>query len=58
MAEDGRLERYRQNAEKCFELAQRFNDLESKRSLLAMANAWLKLAEQDRKNSKATADAD
>jgi len=49
---DGRLERYRRNAEKCLDLAQRFNESESKRSLLAMANAWLILAEQHRKNSK------
>ena len=49
---DGRLERYRRNAGKCFDLAQRFNDPESKRSLLAMANAWLILAEQHLKNSE------
>ena len=49
---DGRLERYRRNAEKCLDLAQSFNDPESKRSLLAMANAWLILAEQHLKNSE------
>jgi len=47
------LENYRRNAEKCFDLAQRFNDPESKRSLLAMANAWLMLAERHLKSSKA-----
>jgi hypothetical protein len=52
MAGDGRLERYRRNAEKCFDLAQRFKDPESKRSLLAMANAWLMLAEQHLRNSE------
>jgi hypothetical protein len=52
MAGDGRLERYRLNAESCLELAQTFTDPESKRSLLGMANAWLKLAEQHVKNSE------
>jgi hypothetical protein len=32
---------------------QSFNDLEAKRSLLAMANAWLMLAAQREKNIKA-----
>src|SRR5205085_1948854 len=44
------LERYRRNAEKCLQLAQNFNDLEAKRSLLMMANAWLTLAAQREKN--------
>ena len=44
------LERYRRNAEKCLQLAQNFNDLEAKRSLLVMANAWLALAAQREKN--------
>ena len=52
MAGDGRLERYRLNAEKCLALAQTFTDIENKRSLLAMANAWLTLAEQHLKNSE------
>jgi hypothetical protein len=52
MAGDGRLERYRLNAESCLELAQTFTDPESKRSLLGMANAWLMLAEQHLKNSE------
>jgi hypothetical protein len=49
---DGGVEGYRQNAEKCLDLAQRFNDPESKRSLLVMASAWLRLAEQHLKNSE------
>jgi hypothetical protein len=47
---DGRLERYRRNAEKCLELAQNFNDLKSKRTMVAMAIAWVMLAEQHLKN--------
>jgi hypothetical protein len=41
-----RAQWYRSNAEKCLALAHRSNDFESKRALLAMANAWLALAEQ------------
>jgi hypothetical protein len=52
MTEDGRVERYRRNAEKCLELAQVFNDQERKQIMLAMANAWLTLAEQHLKNSE------
>jgi hypothetical protein len=44
------VERYRLNAEKCLQLAQTFNDLEAKRELLVMANAWLVLAAQREKN--------
>jgi hypothetical protein len=44
------LERYRRNAEKCLQVAQNFNDLEAKRSLLMMANAWLILAARREKN--------
>jgi hypothetical protein len=51
-AGDERLERYRLNAEKCLALAQTFNDRESKRAMLGMANAWLTLAEQHVKNSE------
>jgi hypothetical protein len=47
------VERYRRNAEKCLRLIQNFNDLEAKRSLLAMANAWLMLAAQREKNIEA-----
>jgi hypothetical protein len=46
MTGDERLERYRLNAEKCLALAQTFNDLRSKRTLIGMANTWLKLVEQ------------
>ena len=52
MAGDGRLERYRLNAEKCLTLAQTFTNVENKRALLAMANAWLTLAEQHLSNSE------
>jgi hypothetical protein len=52
MARDGRLERYRLNAEKCLELAQTFNDQERRQIMLGMANAWLMLAEQHIKNSQ------
>ena len=41
-----RISWYRANAEKCLALAQKFRDPESKLSLLAMANAWLTMAEQ------------
>jgi hypothetical protein len=54
MTRDERLERYRQNAEKCLTLAQTFNDRQSKRTLIEMANTWLKLAEQHLKNSETT----
>lgn len=50
MAADERVGKYRRNAEKCLELANAFNDPESKRALLVMANAWLMLAEQNLKN--------
>ena len=54
MTMDERLERYRLNAEKCLTLAQTFNDHQSKRTLIEMANTWLKLAEQHLKNSETT----
>ena len=44
------VNRYRRNAERCLRLVQNFNDAEAKRSLLAMANAWLMLAAQRAKN--------
>jgi hypothetical protein len=47
-----RIEWYRLNAEKCLELAHRSVDPASQRSLLAMANAWLALAEQVSKKSE------
>jgi hypothetical protein len=43
------VERYRRNAERCLRLVQSFNDPEARRSLLAMANAWLMLAAQREK---------
>ena len=45
-----RVKQYRLNAEKCFELAKRLSDPESKHSLLVIANAWLTLAAQRAKN--------
>ena len=50
MTGDERLERYRLNAEKCLALAQTFGDPQRKRTLIEMANTWLKLAEQHLKN--------
>jgi hypothetical protein len=47
------VDRYRRNAEQCLELVQNFNDPQAKRSLLAMANAWLMLAAQREKNIEA-----
>ena len=44
MAGDERLEGYRLNAEKCLKLAQTFKDFDAKRTMLAMADAWLMLA--------------
>jgi hypothetical protein len=47
------VERYRRNAEQCLRLVQNFTDPDAKRSLLAMANAWLVLAAQREKNVEA-----
>lgn len=47
------VEQYRRNAQKCIQLVQSFNDLEAKRALLVMANAWLVLAAQREKNIEA-----
>jgi hypothetical protein len=47
MTGDERLERYRLNA-------QTFSDPQSKRTLIGMANTWLKLAEQHLKNRETT----
>jgi len=44
------VEGYRRNAEKCLDLVKTFNDPESRRSLLVMANAWLMLAAQREKS--------
>jgi hypothetical protein len=51
------IEQYRRNAQKCVQLVQNFNDLEAKRALLVMANAWLTLAAQREKNIEAAAPA-
>jgi hypothetical protein len=48
------VERYRRYAEKCLHLIQNFSDPEAKRSLLAVANAWLMLAAQREKTLEAT----
>ncbi len=45
-----RVDEYRLNAVKCFELAQTFKDPDAKRTLFAMADAWLMLANQRVKN--------
>lgn len=44
------INRYRLNAEKCLELARTFKEVENKRALVVMANAWLALAAQRSKN--------
>jgi predicted RNA-binding Zn-ribbon protein involved in translation (DUF1610 family) len=45
-----RVDQYRLNAVKCFELSQTVKDPDARRSLFAMADAWLKLATQRTKN--------
>jgi hypothetical protein len=52
MTEDGLSQRYRLNAEKCLELAQRFKQPDAKRTMVAMSRAWLILAEQHLKKSE------
>jgi hypothetical protein len=52
MTEDGLSRRYRLNAEKCLELAQRFKQPDAKRTMVAMSRAWLILAEQHSKKSE------
>jgi hypothetical protein len=52
LTEDGLSQRYRLNAEKCLELAQRFKQPDAKRTMVAMSRAWLILAEQHSKKSK------
>ena len=47
-----RINWYRANAEKCLSLAQRFRDPQSRRVLVAMANAWLVLAQQRTQNNE------
>ena len=46
------INRYRLNAEKCLELARTFKDFESKRALVAMANAWSALAQRSKNIKK------
>ena len=43
---------YRLNAAKCVDVARRSSNLEARRALLVMAQAWLTLAEQAIKNSE------
>jgi hypothetical protein len=45
-----KVEWYRQNAEKCRQLAQSFTNPEAKRAMFAMADSWLMLAAQRVKN--------
>ena len=45
-----RVDQYRLNAVKCFELSQTFRDPDARRALFAMADAWLMLATQRIKN--------
>jgi hypothetical protein len=52
MTEDGLSQRYRLNAEKCLELAQRFKQPDAQRNMFAMSRAWLILAEQHSKKSE------
>jgi predicted RNA-binding Zn-ribbon protein involved in translation (DUF1610 family) len=47
-----RVDQYRLNAVKCFELSQTFKDPDAKRTLFAMAGAWLRLATQTGKNTE------
>jgi hypothetical protein len=47
-----RVDQYRLNADKCLELAESFKDPDAKRTLFAMAAAWLTLAAQRVKNIK------
>jgi hypothetical protein len=45
-----RVEEYRLNADKCLELAETCKDPDVKRTMFAMADAWLRLAGQRVKN--------
>jgi hypothetical protein len=45
-----RVDQYQRNAEKCLELAGKFNDPDAKRIMSFMANAWLLLAAQRAKS--------
>jgi hypothetical protein len=46
----GQGEKYRRNAAQCLEMAGVVKDPQSKASLMAMAQAWVRLAEQADKN--------
>ena len=48
-----RVDQYRLYADKCLELAEAFKDPDAKRTLLAMAAGWLKLAAQRVENIEA-----
>ena len=54
MHPDELMATYQLHAANCVEIAQRITDPESRLSLLAMAQSWLKLAEQAVKNSETT----
>jgi hypothetical protein len=45
-----KVEWYRQNAERCRQLAQTFRDPEAKRAVAAIADSWLMLAAHRVKN--------
>jgi hypothetical protein len=45
-----RVDQYRLNAVKCFELSQTFKDPDARRTLFAMADAWRTLATRRVKN--------
>jgi hypothetical protein len=47
-----RVDQYRRNADKCLELAETFKDPDAKRTMFAMADAWLTLAAQLPRTSK------
>jgi hypothetical protein len=52
MAGDEHAAAYRLHAEICAEIAREVADLDTKLELLSMAQAWMRLAEQARKNER------
>jgi len=54
MHSDELVATYQLHAADCIEIAQRMTDPKSRLSLLAMAQSWLKLAEQAVRNSETT----
>jgi hypothetical protein len=54
LCSDGVLATYQLHAADCIQIAQGMTDPKSRVSLLAMAQSWLKLAEQAVKNSETT----